>query len=98
MAAAAGYPCLIDDEHRGRELLEDAVARLKSRGIKAYAHLARGAPVPTIVGYSKKLAADLIVVGHYPTAEGRRWWTGPEHMPLAELVDCCLFVAVSEGS
>jgi nucleotide-binding universal stress UspA family protein len=98
MATAAGYACLVDEEHRGRELLDDSIARLKSRGIKAYAYLARGDTVPTIVAYSKKLAADLIVVGHYPTPEGRRWWAGPEHASLAELVDCCLFIAVNEGT
>jgi nucleotide-binding universal stress UspA family protein len=92
IAAAAGYVCLVDEEHQSRELLDDCIARLKSQGIKAYAYLARGDTVPTIVAYSKKLAADLIVVGHYPTAEGRRWWAGPERETLAELVDCCLFI------
>jgi len=98
IAAAAGYVCLVDEEHRCRELLDDSIARLKARGIKAYAHLARGDTVPTIVAYSRKLAVDLIVVGHYPTAEGRGWWAGPERKPLAELVDCCLFIAVNEGT
>jgi len=98
ITAAAGYVCLVDEEHRCRELLDDSVARLKARGIKAYAHFARGDTVSTIVAYSKKVAADLIVVGHYPTAEGRRWWTGPERASLAELVDCCLFIAVGEGT
>jgi nucleotide-binding universal stress UspA family protein len=98
MTAAAGYVCLVDEEQRCRELLDDSIERLKARGIKAYAYFARGDTVPTIVAYSKKLAADLIVVGHYPTAQGRRWWAGPERASLAELVDCCLFIAVSEGS
>jgi len=38
IAAAAGYVCLVDEEHRCRELLDDSIARLKARGIKAYAH------------------------------------------------------------
>ena len=98
IAAAAGYVCLVDEEHRCRELLDDSIARLKSQGIKACGYLARGNTIPTIVAYSKKLAVDLIVVGHYPTAEGRRWWAGPERASLAELVDCCLFIAVNEGT
>lgn len=98
IAAAAGYVSLVDEDHRYRELLDDSIARLKARGIRAYGHLARGDTVPTIVAYSKKLAVDLIVVGHYPTAEGRRWWAGPEREPLAEQVDCCLFIAVNEGT
>jgi nucleotide-binding universal stress UspA family protein len=98
IAAAAGYVSLVDEEHQCRELLDDCIARLKSHGIKAYPHLARGETVPTIAAYSKKLAADLVVVGHYPTAQGRRWWAGPERASLAELVDCCLFIAVSEGA
>jgi nucleotide-binding universal stress UspA family protein len=78
--------------------LDDSIARLKAAGIKAYAHLARGDTVPTIVAYSKKLAVDLIVAGHYPTTEGRRWWAGPEREPLAEQLDCCLFIAANEGT
>ena len=88
----------MDEEHQCRALLDDSIARLKSRGIKAYAYLARGETVPTIAAYSKNLAVDLVVVGHYPTAQGRRWWAGPERASLAELVDCCLFIAVSEGA
>jgi nucleotide-binding universal stress UspA family protein len=98
IAAAAGHVCLVDEEQRCRELLDDSIARLKSQGIKAYGYLARGDTVPTIVAHSKKLAVDLIVVGHYPTTEGRRWWAGPEREPLAEQVDCCLFIAVNEGT
>jgi nucleotide-binding universal stress UspA family protein len=98
IAAAAGYVSLVDEEHRGRELLDDAIARLKSRGIKAYPYLARGDTISTTIAYSKKLAVDLIVVGHYPMAERRRWWAGPERKPLAELVDCCLFIAANEDN
>jgi nucleotide-binding universal stress UspA family protein len=68
LAAAQGHACLVDEEQRCRELLDDCIARLKSRGVKAHAHLARGETIPAIVAYSKKLAADLIVVGHYPNA------------------------------
>jgi len=64
----------------------------------AFAWIVPRDTIPTIVAYSKKLAVDLIVVGHYPTAEGRRWWAGPERASLAELVDCCLFIAVGEGA
>jgi nucleotide-binding universal stress UspA family protein len=98
IAAAEGHAWLVDEEHQCRELLDDSIARLKSRGVDAYAHLARGDTIPTIVAYSKRLAADLIVVGHYPNAKGRRWWAGPEREPLAEQVDCCVFIAVSEGT
>jgi hypothetical protein len=83
---------------RCRGLLDDCIARLKSRGVKAHAHLARGDTILAIVAYSKKLAADLIVVGHYPNAEGRRWWAGAARQPLAEQVDCCVFIAVGEGT
>jgi hypothetical protein len=39
---------------------------------------------------------------HAPRAIGGTalidWWAGPERKPLAELVDCCLFIAVDEGT
>jgi nucleotide-binding universal stress UspA family protein len=98
LAAAQGYACLVDEEQQRRELLDDCIARLKSRGVKAHAHLAKGETIPAIVAYSKELMADLIVVGHYPNAEGRRWWAAAARQPLAEQVDCCVFIAVGEGT
>jgi nucleotide-binding universal stress UspA family protein len=98
MAMATGHNCLVDEEHGYQELLEDSIERLKLGGVKAHGYLTHGNTIPEIVAYSKRLAIDLIVIGHYPTPAGKRWWSGSERASLAEQVKCCVFIAVSEGT
>jgi nucleotide-binding universal stress UspA family protein len=95
LATAAGHTCLVDEERDHQKLLDDSIERLSARGVKAKGHLAHGNTIQQIVAYSRKLAVDLIVVGHYPSSEGRRWWSGPERASLAEQVNCCIFIAVN---
>ncbi|MDP8985142.1 MAG: universal stress protein [Pseudomonadota bacterium] len=98
MATAAGHTCLVDEERAYQKLLDDSVERLTARGVKAKGYLAHGNTIQQIAAYAQKLAVDLIVIGHYPSPEGRRWWSGPERASLAERVNCCIFVAVNADS
>jgi nucleotide-binding universal stress UspA family protein len=98
VAAATGHSCLLDEEYRYQELLDESVERLKLRGVNAYGYLTHGSTIPEIVAYSKRLAADLIVIGHYPTPTGKRWWSGSDRASLAEQVSCCVFIAVNAGT
>ena len=95
MATAAGHTCLVDEDRDYQKLLEDSIQRLQARGVKAKGYLAHGNTIPQIVAYSRKLGVDLIVIGHYPSSEGRRWWSGPDRASLAERVNCCIFIAVN---
>jgi nucleotide-binding universal stress UspA family protein len=95
MATAAGHTCLVDEERDYQKLLDDSLQKLAGRGVKAKGYLAHGNTIQQIVAYSRKLGIDLIVIGHYPSSEGRRWWSGPERASLAERVNCCIFIAVN---
>ena len=85
----------VDEEREHQRLLDTSIEWLSARGVKTKGYLAHGNTIQQIVGYSRKLAVDLIVIGHYPSPEGRRWWSGPERASLAEQVNCCIFIAVN---
>jgi nucleotide-binding universal stress UspA family protein len=95
IAGAAGCACLVDDAHGHRKLLDGSIEWLKARGVAAEGFLASGNTLDQIVAYAKRLAIDLIVLGHYPQPKGGFWWSGPQRASLAERVKCCVFVAVS---
>jgi nucleotide-binding universal stress UspA family protein len=94
-AGALGYACLCNEEVDYRAMLSQSVDVLKSRGINAYGHFARGRLIDQIVAFSKILAVDLVVVGQYPSPGGRRWWAGPERACLGESVNCPVLIAVA---
>ena len=95
-AGAVGYPCLVEDSGEYRKLLNESLEWLKARGVMCDGYLASGDTLDQIVAYAKRLAIDLIVLGHYPQTAGGYWWSGPrQRASLAERVGCCVFVAVS---
>jgi nucleotide-binding universal stress UspA family protein len=97
VAAAAGYLCLIDEEDAAQTLLSDAVTRLRARGISTEGYVERGATIDVIVAYAKRLAIELVVVGHYPQPSRGRWWSGTDRAALADRIDCSVFIAVEQG-
>jgi nucleotide-binding universal stress UspA family protein len=66
--------------------------------VEAEGHLTHGNTIDQIVAFSKRLSADLVVVGHYPQTARGRWWSGPERASLAERLSCCVLIAVNEPS
>jgi nucleotide-binding universal stress UspA family protein len=96
-AWAAGTTCLTPDDSKQR--LQESLAWLGSRGVSARGYLAAGNSVDLIVEHAKRLAIDLIVLGHYPQPSGGFWWTNSQRGSLAERARCCVLVAVntSEG-
>ena len=95
-AGAAGHACLVDEEGGYRKLLDESIELLKARGVSAEGFLASGNTIDQIIAFSRRLAIDLIVLGHYPQPSGGFWWGGPQRASLAERANCCVFVAVSE--
>ncbi len=96
IASATGHACLVDDSHGYRKLLDSSLEWLKARGVAAEGYLATGNTLDQIAAYAKRLAIDLIVLGHYPRPSGGFWWSSPQQRAsLAERVGCCVFVAVS---
>ncbi len=88
-------PCLIDESAGYRKLLDDSISLLKSRGVSAEGYLASGNIIEQIIAFSRRLAVDLIVLGHYPAAFGRFLVGQSESHVLAERANCCVLVAVN---
>ncbi len=95
IAGAAGHACLVDEEGSYRNLLDESIEWLKARGVAAEGYLASGNIIEQIVAFSRRLAVDLIVLGHYPQPLGGFWWGSPHRASLAERANCCVFVAVN---
>ena len=95
-AGAAGHACLVDETSGYRKLLDDSIAWLKTRGVSAEGYLASGNIIEQIVTCSRRLAVDLIVLGHYPQPSGGFWWGSAPRISLAERAKCCVLVAVAE--
>ncbi|MGO9934697.1 MAG: universal stress protein [Steroidobacteraceae bacterium] len=95
VAGAAGHACIVDGTAEIRKLLDESIAWLQARGVAAEGYLASGEYTDQIIAYSKRLASDLIVLGHYPQPKGGFWWSGTQRVSLAERANCCVFVAVN---
>jgi nucleotide-binding universal stress UspA family protein len=95
VAGAAGHACLVDEEGSYRKLLDESIEWLKARGVAAEGYLASGNTIEQIVAFSRRLAIDLIVLGHYPQPSGGFWWGSSQRASLAERANCCVFVAVN---
>jgi nucleotide-binding universal stress UspA family protein len=94
-AGAAGHACLVDEPRGYRKLLDESIEMLKTRGVSAEGYLASGNTIEQIIAFSRRLAIDLIVLGHYPQPSGGFWWGSSQRASLAERANCCVFVAVN---
>jgi nucleotide-binding universal stress UspA family protein len=94
-AGAAGHACLVDEPRGYRKLLDESIEMLKARGVSAEGYLASGNTIEQIIAFSRRLAIDLIVLGHYPQPAGGFWWGSSQRASLAERANCCVFVAVN---
>lgn len=70
VASAAGHACLIDEADGYRKLLDESIEWLKVRGVSAEGYLASGNTNEHSIAVSRRLAIDLIVLGHYPPPSG----------------------------
>jgi nucleotide-binding universal stress UspA family protein len=95
VAGAAGHACLVDEADGYRKLLDESIQLLKARGVAAEGFLASGNTIEQIIAFSRRLAVDLIVLGHYPQPTGGFWWGSSQRSSLAERANCCVFVAVT---
>jgi nucleotide-binding universal stress UspA family protein len=96
IARSTGYACPMDHSQDYHKLLDESLQWLKTRGVIAEGYLATGNTLDQIAAYAKRLAVDLIVLGHYPQPAGGFWWSSArQRATLTERVGCCVFVAVS---
>jgi nucleotide-binding universal stress UspA family protein len=98
-AASLGHACVAEPETDYDLMVSQSIERLKVRGVSAQGHVAYGNVIEKIAECAKQQSIDLVVVGQYPRAAGRRWWSGPERQSLADSVDCAVLIAVNtEGA
>lgn len=96
VVGAGGHDRLVEDSHGYQKLLDQSLEWLKERGVVAQGYLATGNTLDQIVACARRLAIDLIVLGHYPRASGGLWWLGTQQRAsLAERAGSCVLVAVS---
>lgn len=75
------------------EMVREGLAKLRSLGLKASGHVARGDPSATISAFAREVGADLVVLGHRRRSFLERWWNGPSGAYIVDNVECSLLVA-----
>lgn len=89
---------LQEEQNRAyREVLDEGLALLAERGVKAEGHLITGEPIDEISRLARELDVDLIVVGHgHRTSRFERWWRGSVGASLVEEAPCSVLVAITK--
>ncbi len=82
------------DADVAQRILQEGVARLEERGLKAQGYLVYGDPLEHIPEVARRIGADLIVVGHRPRGRLARWWSESGEATLLERVSCSVLAAV----
>ena len=85
---------LVTEEQREiRGYLEEGVARLRKRGIKAEGRLGFRDPVDEIAATAREIGADLMVVGHRRRSTIGRWWRKSTSKSLLSVAPCSVLVS-----
>ena len=91
-------PQLMEQDKAGmQDILNDGIARLAAAGCTATGEVLVGETVDEITKYARKIAADLIVVGHkHLDSWTARWWRGSISKALIEHAPCSVLVTISQ--
>jgi nucleotide-binding universal stress UspA family protein len=83
------------EKERFREVLDDGIRQLETRGFVCQGQLSFGEPVDEIARIAKEWSADLIVLGHRRAGSwAERWWRGSVSKSLVEVAPCSVLMAV----
>ena len=86
-----------EDKQKFKAILEDGLRRLRESGHAVRGELLVGDAVQEITDYSKKIDADLIVVGHkHLKGWAARWWRGSTSATLIEHANCNVLVVITQ--
>ncbi len=78
-------------------VLYEGIAQLAAAGHQATGEVLVGETVDEITKYARKIAADLIVVGHkHLDSWAARWWRGSISKALIEHAPCSVLVAITQ--
>ena len=84
------------EKKKYRGVLEDGLRRLSEAGFRANGEVVTGEAIDEICKYARKIAADLIVVGHkHLDSWAARWWRGSISGALIEHAPCSVLVVIT---
>jgi nucleotide-binding universal stress UspA family protein len=85
------------EKKKYRGVLEDGLRRLGEAGFKANGEVVTGEAIDEICKYARKIAADLIVVGHkHLDSWAARWWRGSISGALIEHSPCSVLCVITQ--
>jgi nucleotide-binding universal stress UspA family protein len=85
------------EKKKYRGVLEDGLGRLSASGFTARGEVVTGEAVDEITKYARKIAANLIVVGHkHLDSWAARWWRGSISGALIEHAPCSVLVVITQ--
>ena len=83
------------EKKKYRGVLEDGLRRLSESGFTARGEVVTGEAVDEITKYARKIASNLIVVGHkHLDSWAARWWRGSISGALIEHAPCSVLVVI----
>jgi nucleotide-binding universal stress UspA family protein len=84
------------EKRKYRGVLDDGLRRLSDAGFSARGEVVVGEAIDEITKYAKKIAADLIIVGHkHLDSWAARWWRGSISGALIEHSPCSVLVVIT---
>jgi nucleotide-binding universal stress UspA family protein len=84
------------EKRKYRGVLDDGLRRLSDAGFSARGEVVVGEAIDEITKYAKKIAADLIIVGHkHLDSWAARWWRGSVSKALIEESACNVLVVIT---
>ena len=84
-----------DCEADFRRILDESIHWLEARNAKATPLLVHGEVIDVILDVAARRQVDLIVVGQYPSAGAKRWWSSIQKPTLAEHAKCSVLISVN---
>ena len=84
------------EKRKYRGVLDDGLRRLSDAGFSARGEVVVGEAIDEVTKYAKKIAADLIIVGHkHLDSWAARWWRGSISGALIEHAPCSVLVVIT---
>ena len=84
------------ERRKYRGVLDDGLRRLEQCGFSVQGEVVTGEAIDEITKYARKIAADLIVVGHkHLDSWAARWWRGSISGALVEHAPCSVLAVIT---
>jgi nucleotide-binding universal stress UspA family protein len=80
-------------EPHAQEVFLDGLRKAREIGLEVVGELVQGEASDEISAFARRVAADLVVVGHHRRSFLERWWAGPGQSALSDKLECSLLIA-----